>query len=274
MADVQVDHQAVIDAIQGGTPEPTPVAQVVPDVQEQVESFTQLDPTTLPQELQDYYKSMQADYTRKTQELAGQRKQYEEYGDFDSVKQKIEFFNRFDSDPQFAAQVVKELTPKLTDYLGNPVEPVVTPPSTDLSDYDLPQELLDKLNSYDTKLAEFDIKAAQAEEQRQLAEVSNNLQRAEMAIRQDNPDYTDDDMNNVYDLLYTTQGDLFAAREKYEAMQTQALARYLKSKGDIPTGVQPVGNDIQHANTPVKFKTIEEATNAATEYAVARGAGA
>ena len=41
-----------------------------------VESFTGFDPNNLPEDLQAVYKSMQADYTRKTQDLAKQREEY------------------------------------------------------------------------------------------------------------------------------------------------------------------------------------------------------
>lgn len=44
----------------------------------QEESFTQLNPETLPEDLKKIYKSMQADYTRKTQDLSSRRKEYDE----------------------------------------------------------------------------------------------------------------------------------------------------------------------------------------------------
>lgn len=43
----------------------------------QAESFWKGDPTKLPAELQQIYKSMQADYTRKSQQLAQERKKWE-----------------------------------------------------------------------------------------------------------------------------------------------------------------------------------------------------
>jgi len=42
------------------------------------ESFTQLNPESLPEDLKKIYKSMQADYTRKTQDLSSRRKEYDE----------------------------------------------------------------------------------------------------------------------------------------------------------------------------------------------------
>uniref|UniRef100_A0A6M3KJD5 Uncharacterized protein n=1 Tax=viral metagenome TaxID=1070528 RepID=A0A6M3KJD5_9ZZZZ len=43
-----------------------------------LENFTGIDPNNLPEEMQKIYKSMQADYTRKTQELASKGKEYSE----------------------------------------------------------------------------------------------------------------------------------------------------------------------------------------------------
>jgi len=45
---------------------------------QQEENFASIDPETLPDELKSLYKSMQADYTRKTQDLSSRRKEYDE----------------------------------------------------------------------------------------------------------------------------------------------------------------------------------------------------
>lgn len=54
-----------------------PAPGAAPAAPEAVESFTTLRPEDLPAELQGRYKQMQADYTRKTQELAERRKPWE-----------------------------------------------------------------------------------------------------------------------------------------------------------------------------------------------------
>ncbi len=70
-------------------PETTPQGEVAPEVVEgkptekpesgskESDGFTRIDPKTLPPELQSIYKSMQADYTRKTQEVADLRKSHD-----------------------------------------------------------------------------------------------------------------------------------------------------------------------------------------------------
>ncbi len=48
------------------------------DAAQQPPSFTAIDPNTLPEEVKPFYKNMLADYTRKTQELAENRRQFEQ----------------------------------------------------------------------------------------------------------------------------------------------------------------------------------------------------
>lgn len=68
------------------------------------ETFTNVDPKTLPPELQSIYKSMQADFTRKTQDIA-------------SSKEKAEAFDTLASNPQFS---------KLMEVLGGQAAPQAT----------------------------------------------------------------------------------------------------------------------------------------------------
>ena len=42
------------------------------------DSFTNINPESLPEDMKSLYKSMQADYTRKTQDIASRRKEYDE----------------------------------------------------------------------------------------------------------------------------------------------------------------------------------------------------
>lgn len=50
-----------------------------PEGEAQTESFTSLDPAKLPKELKEVYKNMQADFTRKSQELSEARKKAQLY---------------------------------------------------------------------------------------------------------------------------------------------------------------------------------------------------
>lgn len=72
----------VVDAA-AETTEPTAETpqESTPEVAQeaQEESYTRIDPKTLTPELQAMHKSLLRDYTKKTQALAKQRKEYEEY---------------------------------------------------------------------------------------------------------------------------------------------------------------------------------------------------
>lgn len=79
-ADAQINNQ------EGDTTEETVEEEVVEETttesesepaeseEDNQESFTKVNPKELPEELQGVYKSLQADYTRKTQDLAEKRK--------------------------------------------------------------------------------------------------------------------------------------------------------------------------------------------------------
>lgn len=82
-----------------GQAEPTP---------EQGQAFDEkFDAQQLPEEIRGQYDSMRADYTRKTQDLAEQRKQWEsEQGQY---QQDLALVNSLRNDPEYQLQVLKEL---------------------------------------------------------------------------------------------------------------------------------------------------------------------
>ena len=74
------------------------------------------DPKKLSPELQEAYKSMQADYTRKTQEIANVRKAAEAYDRFRPHLQKIF------ADENLSKQVFGDGQPKEVEYPDDPIE--------------------------------------------------------------------------------------------------------------------------------------------------------
>ena len=95
--DIALDEQGNLVFPEDNEPsEQTPAKPDNPQ-QDQVKPYTpeevaqvgieKLDPTRIPAELQPFYKSMQADYTRKTQRLAEQQKQFENNRPAQSVPQ-------------------------------------------------------------------------------------------------------------------------------------------------------------------------------------------
>ncbi len=82
-------EQAPVDST-GGTPGTTP------DQATSTESFSAIDPATLTPELQALYKSMQADYTKKTQGLSSKEKEYT------SFQSKAQAFDELMNNPKFS----------------------------------------------------------------------------------------------------------------------------------------------------------------------------
>jgi hypothetical protein len=96
-------------------------------------------------------------------------------------------------------------------------------------------------------------------QQESLAE----LEAMENTIRTSNPHYTDDDMQALYALAYSTDGDLLAAQEAYAGIQQRLLGNYLQAK-TVPMGATPAPSS--PSSVPERsFKTLDEAHNAAME---------
>lgn len=57
------------------------------------QSFSNIDPKTLPPELQAVYKNLQADYTKKTQEVASDRKKAQSYDQMAKDPRFVEYWN-------------------------------------------------------------------------------------------------------------------------------------------------------------------------------------
>jgi hypothetical protein len=114
--DLRAAAQQDMAAPQEGTtpPQPTPTEVPTPDqvpteqppAQADVDSFMNVDPATLPPELQAQYRNMQADYTRKMQEVAPFRDLAQQYGvSAEEMAQAVDFVGRIQSDPAYTQQV-------------------------------------------------------------------------------------------------------------------------------------------------------------------------
>lgn len=224
-------------------------------------SFTGLDPSVLPEDLQAVYKSMQADYTRKTQEIAEARKQFEAFSnngiDPNAALEAVGFIQRLDTDPAFQMQVLNHLSslheqPKT----GQPsVEESV--PNSNQGDYsNLPPEIQQELE----EMRQFRTSFAEQQEQFQMEQ---ELELEESQIREAYPHYNDSDIENIYNLAFATEGDLLAAQQMYHSMEQNMLNKYLKSK-QVPAGAtSPSGGPV--SVPPREFSSLDEAHKAAME---------
>lgn len=226
----------------------------------EAESFTAFDPTILPEDMQQVYKSMQADYTRKTQEIAELRRNYESFSeqgiDPTEALEAISLLQRMNNDPEFAGEVAMGIQSRLEE-LGYSAQQVVNDaPIVDNNYEGLPAELQRELQ----EMRQFRQEMVEAQEQQGIL---MELEAAENTIRTTNPDYTDDDMEAIYSLAYATDGDLMLAQQQYHAIQQRLLGSYLQAK-TVPHGATPAPS--LPSSTPERsFGSLDEAHKAAME---------
>ena len=246
------------DELDGGSAD-AGVEPVVEDNQIESESFTGFDPSILPEDMQQVYKSMQADYTRKTQEVAELRRQYESFSDAgvdpDVALQAVGFLQQLDNDPQFALEVAEAIRQNV----GTPDVAQTSDdftPDTNNSYEGLPPQLaaeLEQMRAFREEMLEMQA------QQETMAE----LEAMEQTIKTTNPDYSDEDLEAIYSLAYSTDGDLLAAQQMYHQIQQRMLSGYLQSKS-VPHGATPAPS-APSAVPNRSFSSLEDAHKAAME---------
>jgi hypothetical protein len=229
----------------------------------------------------DAYKSFNRDYTQKTQSLAAERRRLQGI-DPDAAQQSIEFFEKLQSDREFALGVHRELSQALeaAGALQAPVPPeapVAAPAPSNYEDYGI-----DPDNPLAKDLAELREWKAQEEQRRQTEAQEreyyewqqNEIAKIEtqaLAIRKDNPQYDDEDMDAIYKIAASTGGDLNAARDYFESMQDRVVTNYIARKGKAPGGVTPApGGGTSHSEAPQEFRNVKEAHKLASDWLKAR----
>ena len=266
-----VDMSGAIEALQSELPDsmdaPTNLDESVVEDQPagDVESFTGFNPSDLPEDLQSVYRSMQGDYTRKTQEIAELRRNYEQFDAFSDsgvdpnyALQAADFYTKLDSDPAFAKQVVDNIQRNL----GNVGDEQQSIGDTTYND--------DNGEGYEGLSPVLQQELAEMREfrsdmlfQQEQAETIAGLEYVEKEIRLSNPHYTDDDLSSIYDLAYSTDGDLSAAADAYHTIQQRVMSGYLQSK-QVPMGAQSVATGPSSV-PPRQFSSLDDAHKAAME---------
>lgn len=263
-----IDVEGAVEALSADLPDEVDepivsdgaVVEDNPEAVEAEESFTGFDPNVLPEDMQAVYKSMQADYTRKTQEIAELRRQYESFSeagvDADSALQAVEFLQKLNNDSQFAMSVAESIRQTVgTPDDSQSVETTISENTTNSYD-SLPPQLaaeLEQMRQFREEMLEMQA------QQETLAE----LEAMENTIRTANPNYSDADMEAIYSLAYATDGDLMAAQEQYHAIQQNLLGKYLESK-QVPHGATPAPS--APSSIPGRsFENLDDAHKAAME---------
>ena len=269
MSDVDMD--GALEALQADLPDVSGDVPIMDEgiVEDQptddVESFTGFNPDDLPEDLQSVYRSMQGDYTRKTQEIAELRRNYEQFDAFSDsgvdpnyALQAADFYTKLDSDPAFAKQVVDNIQRNL----GNVGDEQQSIGDTTYNDgngegYEGLSPVLQQ------ELAEMREFRSDMLFQQEQAETIAGLEYVEKEIRLSNPHYTDDDLSSIYDLAYSTDGDLSAAADAYHTIQQRVMSGYLQSK-QVPMGAQSVATGPSSV-PPRQFSSLDDAHKAAME---------
>jgi len=263
MSDIDMD--GALDALTAELPdevaEPVVSDESMVGDNPDVESFTGFDPTILPEDMQQVYKSMQADYTRKTQEIAELRRNYESFSeagvDPDIALQAVGFLDALNNDPSFAQQVAMQIqqtlgTPDVSQTMNE-----FTPDNYNDTSYDgLPPQLQAELS--EMRAFREEMVAMQAQQ-----EIIGELEAMEDTIRTLNPSYSDDDFEAIYSLAYATDGDLMAAADTYHSIQQRLLGNYLEAK-TVPHGATPA--PASPSSVPSRsFSNVDDAHKAALE---------
>lgn len=239
------------------------------------DSFTPINPDDLPDELKPLARQLQADYTRKTQALAEQRKAYEAFGDADpsQVLEAWQFTQNLQSDPQYALRVHGELTRALQAEgltLGE-AQQAAAQAMSDAQEPDpwemgeemygaVPPQVQQQLDQMAQFMQNYQAEVAQ---QQQI----NELMRQDAMIRQQHPEYTDVDMDRIAQLA-AWHGDLMQAEQAYGEMRSQFAAEYLGQKKSVPASTpsgsmqaQPAEPSplVSGANSNENFQRADEA---------------
>jgi hypothetical protein len=260
----------------GGATEPF----TSPDVE--ADSFTGSDfnPDLLPDELQPGWKQLQGSYTRKTQELADQRKAMEALGSEEELKTAAEFYRSL-QDPDYLKNFYDELG-SVVQELGlveapvdpeaaEPVAPQLSPELAALAESE-PElaPLAQQLTAIQSRIDSFEKQQAEErqalEEERLLMGQAQEIDRMVQVVREEHPDYSDDDWQAIYDRAVAFDGNVLKAAELFEADRNRIIESYIAAK-PVPHAVTPTkGGAVVTEDEPVAVHTLDDAQRAAEAY--------
>lgn len=216
--------------------------------------------------LQSRERAMQGDYTRKTQALAEERKEFEA---------ELAFIESIRTDPDAALEFHRELTQALTEA-GVPLGEAQAlaaeavqdaadsvDPAAEYGD-DPDAELLARIATLEKRFADVDAREAQTAYEREVKDLESSYQLAEAEIRQENPSFKDEDIEDIYAIAFALEGDLHAATARYKAMLQRQIGGYVEMKQELESEPEPgaTGPSIE----PKRFESLEDAHAAAEEH--------
>jgi len=219
--------------------QPTPEADAPEGVENQPDegpASREIDLSGLPEEAQIFVRArereMQRDYTRKTQELAQQRQEAEQYA---------QFVQALNSDPEFATAVLERLQAQLA--AAGYLEQQQAADEYGLDDPDGWSDTED--DPYLKELQELKQWRDQVEAQWEESYQESLMNRQVAEIRSAHPEYDQADIEDIYALGFYTDGDLHKANDMFRGIIDRNLARYLESKRSVQTPAQlPSGQGV------------------------------
>lgn len=223
----------------------TPDTQAADATQGQDQSRIDLGSLQLSDDAKSYIeqreREMQSDYTRKTQEVAAQRKEAE---------QAIEFISALNSDPQFALQVQQTLAQALQQ------QGLLDQQQQQAQGFQQGEDTF--VDPYMQKIQELESWKNQQEQQFRVSQAERQIENGIAAVRAENPQYSDDDVRDILSMAFAYNGDIRQAHEAYKTVTQRSIESYLSKKESVPASLnQP--RSTGHAEIPPEgFKTLND----------------
>jgi hypothetical protein len=263
--------EALASANNGGvaTPAPAPVEQapveaptntpVDAGTTQSSESFTTLDLNSVPEELrpiiEEKFNQFNADYTRKTQEIAPIRQIMQDTGlSADDARQALEFVHSL-NDPDALRSLYTNLAEQFGNEGGEAFE----------GGYGGEVDPRDQqINDLSTRLERF-------EQAQQMNEARSQLDAAVTSLKSAHSDWTDADIERVQQLavvhMQQPNADIgramTAAADQFKSWRDEVLSSYIDGKGNVTTQGTPALGATTHSQTPETFSNLDDATKAA-----------
>jgi len=245
--------------------EPTPGATEFESADSDEDSFmgNDFNPDLLPDELKPGFKQLQAAFTKRTQEVAEQRKQFEEFGDPERIRQSLDLYDNLQN-PEYLQSFHAELGNVLQEMGLSPAEAAAAAQDTIDAATDSAPSAAPELAPDLAKLVESDPEMAplasemaklQAElksfrdeqanerqaleDERLLMAQANEIDRQVQVVKEAHPDYKDDDWSAIYERAVYYDGNVIKAAELFEADRARIIAEWTAAK-PVPAGVTPL----------------------------------
>jgi len=190
-------------------------------------------------------REMQADYTRKTQEVAEQRREAE---------QALQFIEALNSDPNFALQVHQTLSQALQSQGYSVAEANQLAANQIQGDNEYEYED----DPYMNKIQQLEQWQAQQEQRIAEAEAGARIDQQLAVIRSQNPSFDDNDLRDIISMGFAFNGDLLKSADAFKSINQRSVERYMAQKAQVPASLnQPTATG--HAETPPEsFKGLND----------------